>query len=348
MKRKLWPIQLMAGTLLLMSTSVSAVQYSPNFYNCDIVNIGQNKWQAKFTMAMSVCSGCADTTDNTFYAWLPKLNTATGKPTNHNYGNRASPAGFSVLTHPDGRINPVINISSVSFYSPSSTSPRVITQGADYIVEFTTDGNNAYPALYISYSNLTTGGGTSNIPLMVLPKVSNCYALTTPPENLPPIDELVPTEPKFELKQAMWELNALDVGDLPNVATPGNGYAATIKNVGSNNLCLSYVTKGVKNKAYSLGVTNRGGNFSGRNLLVMNGAEGSQLPYSLQLNSNDGVTGNNYSFPSSGVKYITLKQDTSAERSEMCWTPAVNIFKTNTTQEGMHTDTVNFIITPNA
>lgn len=336
--------RLMIGALLCVAAPAFANFYQSEFRDCNITNIGPNKWQATFFLYIRVttCTNCAETTDNTFRIGVPQLNKQ-GLPTADTYVT----AGWENLTLTGTAVKTLRFANVIYFSSTDVNRPDVIRGDSRVTVNFTTEGNNAYPALFIRYANLSTGGGTASAYLFVLPNSGgNCYVTTTPP-----IEELLPPpEPEFSLKSAVWELNPLDMADLPNVAAAGNGYAATIKNIGGNNLCLSYVTNGVKNKNYSLGVTNSGGNFSGRNLLMMNGAAGSQLPYSLQLNSNDGVTGNNYSFPSGGVKYITLKQDTSGtnQRSEMCWTPAVNLFKTSTTQEGLHSDTVNFIITPNA
>lgn len=76
----------------------------------------------------------------------------------------------------------------------------------------------------------------------------------------------------------------------------------------------------------------------------------SLLFYNLQLLSDRGVTANNFNFPDVTSKYITLSQTNNAGdgRSEMCWTPKINLFKNASTRAGMHTDTLNFIITPKA
>ncbi|MHA7848224.1 hypothetical protein [Serratia sp. D1N4] len=151
------------------------------------------------------------------------------------------------------------------------------------------------------------------------------------------------------MSTAVWELDTVDVGNLPDVAKAGNGLAASIKNAASNNLCINYTTAGVKNKTYALSVTNTSNMKGGRNLFTLQGP-GSQLFYNLQLASNTGVTANDYSFPAASAKYITLTQTASsvAGRSEMCWTPKINLFKDASTKEGMHTGTVNFVISPKA
>ncbi|KFK93800.1 MULTISPECIES: hypothetical protein [unclassified Serratia (in: enterobacteria)] len=152
------------------------------------------------------------------------------------------------------------------------------------------------------------------------------------------------------MSTAQWMLNTADVGDLPDASAPGNGYAATINNLPSNNLCMNYLTDKVKDKSYALSVSNGYSSQGGRNLFALNGSNGSQLLYNLQLVSNDGMTGNNFNFPATAANYITLSQLPSSvdKRSEMCWTPKINLFKNATTQAGMHTDTLNFMVTPKA
>jgi hypothetical protein len=284
--------------------------------------------------------------------WMPQFNPVTGLP-KFLFADRVTSPGWdnnSVLV-PNG-IKKEVSFSIIQFSSLRVGAPTVIGSSGNFSIDFSTAGLNAYPALFMRYNNLINGAGNSFVPMYILPNSSGvCYSNSIPPGVvIPPIDELVPPEPEFKLKSAVWELNPVDVGSLPDVAAVGNGFEATIKNIGSNNLCLSYVTAGIKNKAYALGITNGSSNYSGRNLFAMNGNAGSQLPYHLQLISNDGATSNNFDFPMSTTKYISLSQLASSvdKRSEMCWTPKVNLFKTSTTKEGMHTDTINFIITPKA
>ncbi|AHG22802.1 hypothetical protein Z042_13930 [Chania multitudinisentens RB-25] len=346
--KKLFGLALLgASTLLLMSTSVLAATYSPSFSNCNVTNIGPGQWRATFRLNIFYANnGASSTANNTFYAWLPGLDTRTGRPLTA-YIQRVTSPGWNNMTGPAS-----VRISSATerlLFFGTGSNDNIITSGGTFSINFTTAGNNAYPALFMRYTHISENGGGQETPLLVLPG-GICHGGATPPATLPPITELEPPEPEFSLKSAVWELNAADVGDLPEVTAPGNGYAASIKNIGSNNLCVSYVSAGVRNKEYALGVTNGTNLQGGRNLFMMNGAAGSQLPYNLQLVSNDSVTGNNFSFPAATAKYITLSQAPSGVngRSEMCWTPAVSLFKTASTQSGLHTDTVNFVITPKA
>ncbi|WP_337262020.1 MULTISPECIES: hypothetical protein [unclassified Serratia (in: enterobacteria)] len=255
------------------------------------------------------------------------------------------PAGLATQTPSGSSVTVGDNYGGINIYSSGTVS---------FI--FSSKDNGAFPAALVNYRydyTTPTGGMTGWGYYWFIPGITNgtCTKRTvaTPP-TVPPIDEIDPPEPAFSLKSTVWELNTADVADIPDVAAAGNGFEASIKNPASNNLCISYVTKGVKNKSYALSVSNGSTTQGGRNLFTMNGAAGSQLFYRLNLASNDGVTANNVDLPAAAAKYITLSQAASgvADRSEMCWTPKINLFSNAATAAGMHTDTLNFIITPQA
>ncbi|AHG22879.1 hypothetical protein Z042_16650 [Chania multitudinisentens RB-25] len=237
--------------------------------------------------------------------------------------------------------------------STSTTTPNIIYGSGWVTVNISTANNGAYPGLFIRHREYHTSGMVDLLSWAFPNKTGSCYTgasiETNPPDTIEPIDKLEPPEPEFKLNSAVWELNTVDVEDLPDVAAVGNGYQATIKNIASNNFCVSYATAGVKDKAYALSVTNSASQQGGRNLFMMQNGS-SQLPYNLQLSSNDGVTGNDFDFPTATAKYINLSQAASSvdKRSEMCWTPKINLFKNASTSEGMHSETLNFIITPKA
>lgn len=330
----------LVSILLIFTMPVLAVQYGPSIDGCSVVNTGPNQWRATFTYKIDVCSGCAlATTKNTFSVMVPLLD-ANGKPR----AATQAAANFSNLTTSNPSAIAVYNYTTtVGGYG--SVSPIDIIKGTSTIgMNFSTAGNNAYPALYIIYQNQPASG--KDYRLWVFS--NSCSLGDTLPPDLPPIDEINPPEPSFTLKSAIWDLGTVDVASVPDVAVAGSGYAASINNISNNNLCVSYTTAGVKNNTYALGVTNSASTQGGRNLFTMQGANNSSLFYNLQLVSNDGVTGNNFDFPAGTTKYIGLSQAASGvdKRSEMCWTPKINLFKNASTSAGVHSDTVNFIITP--
>jgi hypothetical protein len=342
----------LAGALLALSTPVLAAQWDADVRNCRLTKIGTDQWQAVFTYYITSCPGCSATTlYNTFRASVPLVD-ANGKPqidtiANANLRNLiVTPASVLKIT-----LNPATEFIA---RNGISTSANVIKATSTVSVDFSTAGNNAYPVLVVTYSNVTDKNNHTVYSYRAWVTSNTCIntgaGTTLPPSELPPIDEVNPPEPVFTLKSAVWDLGTVDVGSIPDVTAAGSGYTASISNIGNNNLCVSYATAGVKKNTYALGVTNSVSTQAGRNLFTMQGANNSSLFYNLQLVSNDGVTGNNFDFPAGVTKYITLSQAASGvdKRSEMCWMPKINLFRNTSTTAGIHNDTVNFIITPKA
>ncbi|WMT15181.1 hypothetical protein [Serratia fonticola] len=87
--------------------------------------------------------------------------------------------------------------------------------------------------------------------------------------NIPKPEDVDTPEPAFSMSSAVWQMNTLDVSNLPDLSASGNGYAASISNIASNNLCINYVTAGVKNKTYALSVTTTSSTQGGRSLFTL-------------------------------------------------------------------------------
>jgi hypothetical protein len=337
--------RLIAGSVLaLLSAPVWAGAYMPGIASCSVTRVGTDLWQAKFTYTVTYYSATDDTADNGFVLYLLQAN-AQGKPVA--YSGPYANAGWTNLnlgTNP--LASATVNNSNINFRGLNSSA--VIKGNVNVSVNFTTAGNNAYPALIINYRHLYVGGGGT---------VSGYYWVTANgcslgggAPTLPPLEEINPPEPEFKLSTAKWVLNTTDVGDLPDVTAAGTGYLTTIQNINNNNLCVNYVLAGVKKYTYALNVSNTPSTQGTRSLFMMQGPDSSQLFYNLKLRSSVG-TANDYQFPAPGTShYINLQQgnDIGNGRSQMCWTPEINLFKNATTKAGMHTDTLNFIITPNA
>ncbi|WP_154666911.1 hypothetical protein [Chania multitudinisentens] len=332
--------RIIISSLIIFTTPAFAYQYLGNITSCDIVNIGPSKWKASFRFVVSACSTCADSSENWFSMALPTRNAA-GKPIANAF---AAVAGWENLVLSSTYTTSIISPNLISIKGRNDSA--VIGTSTNVSVEFSTAANNGYPALLVRhYNSLVTGSGTVTI-VWVTP--GSCVLGGQPP-MLPPIDELETPEPAFTLKSAVWQLESADVADVPDVSAAGNGHIATIKNIANNNLCMSYVTNGIKKNTYALAVTNSSSTQSGRNLFTMQGGS-SSLFYHLQLTSNDGVTGSNYDFPSATTKYINLSQAASSvdKRSEMCWTPKISLFRNGSTSVGMHSDTLSFVVIPKA
>ncbi|WMT16667.1 hypothetical protein [Serratia fonticola] len=336
MKKTVYLSLLIVFALLGFSSGVMADTYQQEIKNCSITKLDTNKWQAKFTLVVKSYAGGGTSIRNVFYAEVPVYNS---------YG-LILPKASALTSWSNVTVNANMRFTAgdneLLFYGSSNTS--MITGGSDISVDFTTTAQNAYPGLR-TYHTMDYGMGGASASIFYV-TAKGCMTSST---MAPTPEEVDPPEPQFSMKSAVWELNTADVSDLPILSASGNGFSATIKDIANNNLCLKYVTAGVKKTTYALSVTNTSNVHGGRNLFTLQGAN-SQLFYDLQLVSNTGVKANDYSFPAASVKYITLSQTASSEsgRSEMCWTPKINLFKDASTKEGMHSGTMNFVISPKA
>ncbi|WP_447876673.1 hypothetical protein [Serratia fonticola] len=334
--------RLIACSLLVLSTHVMATQYSQNITGCSVTKLGTNKFQAKFTYVVTPVAGTSTTTLSTFYVEVP---TTLGTNLIVHPQNSSTSTFSNVVANSNLGYN--IGTRALSFYGVPYTN--VIMFGSFISIDFTTDTAGAYPGLRarLTTENMSGAGQSGGSQTSVIYIAANGCQLSM--ANIPKPEDVDTPEPAFSMSSAVWQMNTLDVSNLPDLSASGNGYAASISNIASNNLCINYVTAGVKNKTYALSVTTTSSTQGGRSLFTLQGTA-SQLFYNLQLASNDGVPANDFSFPTANAKYITLTQTASStpNRSQMCWTPKINLFKSAATKEGMHTGSVNFVISPKA
>lgn len=352
MNRRFLSLVFSAVILLCGGVQPSYADYfSTDFTSCSSTNLGNGRWQVSVninTVVHGTGSGYGNTSHNYLTIAIPAISGTSMSTKSYVW----DPLPIESITLPAGvaiRGFPTANDPRITLAQPSG-SERTIPKGTAGRITFIlapTAANNIYPAAYITSSSASTTGATGYGGGWILPNKNSCSDSSTPP----PMSELFPVDPEFTLKVAEWVLATADVGNLPDVTAAGTGYPATINNINNNNLCVRYVTAGVTNKQYALAVTNNVSVQGGRNLFTLLGPDSSQLFYNLQLSSNDSNTANNFNFPASGsTSYITLGQTNnySADHSEMCWTPRINLFKNATTKEGIHSGTLNFIITPKA
>lgn len=334
--------RLMAYSLLALSTHVMAITYNQNVTNCSITKLGTNKWQAKFNYVVTSVAGASTTIRSNFYVEVPTT-IGANLPINPQGNSTTSFSNVSTLAN----IGNNIGTRLLSFYGIPNAS--IIQFSSPVSIDFTTDTAGAYPGLRARFTteNMSGSGqsGGAQTSVIYISAIGCILSIV----DLPKTEDVDLPEPAFSMNSATWQLDTLDLSNLPDVAVTGNGYAASIKNVASNNLCINYVTAGVKNKAYALSVTNTSSIQGGRSLFTLQGTA-SQLFYNMLLVSNNGVTANDFSFPTASAKYITLTQTASStpDRSQMCWTPKINLFKNAATKEGMHTNSINFVISPKA
>lgn len=334
--------------------------YRTDISNCAITDIGNRQWQVVFDIKTIVAASGPGIGSAEANYLLIKIPTISGN--GMNWTNFVwNPVPVTNLTMPSGvavRFTPSASIPGLYLGAAGTGSliltPSTGTTGRVTFIITPTAENNAYPAatLYV-YAISSEGEGRYGNYWFIPNYTKGSCSLggSSPPVTPPPVTEIMPVDPEFTMNSAEWILQTTDLGDLPTVTSASTGYPATINNVSNNNLCVRYVTAGVTNKQYAVAVTNSASSQGGRNLFTLPGPDSSQLFYNLQLASNDGNSANNFNFPAIGTpNYITLgqKNNYSSDHSEMCWTPKINLFKNASTKEGLHSDTLNFIITPKA
>lgn len=332
----------MACSLLALSTHAMAITYNQTITDCSITKLGTNKWQAKFNYVVTPVAGASTSIRSNFYVEVP---TTIGSNLAVNAQGNSTTSFSNVSTQ--ASIGNNIGTRLLSFFGIPNAS--IIQFSSPVSIDFTTDTAGAYPGLRgrLTTENMSGSGqsGGAQTSVVYISAIGCMLSMT----DLPRTEDVDIPEPVFSMSSAVWQLDTLDLSNLPDITVAGNGYAASVKNIASNNLCINYVTAGVKNKTYALSVTNTSSIQGGRSLFSLQGTA-SQLFYNLQLASNDGMAANNFSFPTASAKYITLTQTVSStpDRSQMCWTPKINLFKSAATKEGMHTGSLNFIISPKA
>lgn len=321
--------------------SSKAGQFTTNFKDCSLTKVGSGLWQAKFTVFITTCSFCEESTNNSFGTFVPSIVESTGKPDIRTSKKVKSP-GYYNIKYPD--TIKVTEIDGFLRFQSNGDKPATIVKGGDFSINFTTKDNNAYPALFINYYDFGLQSAR------IFPNGTDCYFGDGLPHDLPPIEEIDPPDPEFKLNSIIWNLGTIDIDNIPKLTESTSGFLAKVENETSNNFCISYVSASVKNKIYSISVTNDQFDMNGQNFYVMNNFNSGKLLYKINLISNDGVARNNLTFPSNSTNYLILTQSPSSvnNRSQMCWTPKVSLFRNNATNAGMYISTLNFVITPKA
>ncbi len=357
-----FPSLVFLGALLLghsIQPALADTYYRTDISNCSISDIGNNQWKAVFDMqvtARTSGAGVQPNAHNYLVIKIPAI-SGVGLSTANFVWN---PVPIKDLTLPSGVVErnaPSSGTPGITLAQPATGTLLNFAPGTSGRVTFIitpTAANNAYPAAVVYLTSASQGGANAtagNYWFIPTQTTGTCKVSSDGPGGVvPPITEIMPPEPEFKMSTAKWVLDTTDVGDLPDVTVAGTGYLATIQNINNNSLCVNYVLAGVKKYTYALNVSNTPSTQGTRSLFAMQGPDSSQLFYNLKLKSSVG-SANDFKLPASGApNYISLQQgnDIGNGRSQMCWTPEINLFKNASTKEGMHTDTLNFIITPNA
>jgi hypothetical protein len=357
-----FPSLVFFGAFLLCNSiqpSFADTYYRTDLSNCSISDIGNSQWKVVFDMQVTARTSGAGVQPNAYNYLVIKIPaiSGVGLSTSNFVWN---PVPIKDLTLPSGVVErnaPSSGVPGITLAQPATGTLLNFAPGTSGRVTFIitpTAANNAYPAATVYLTSASQGGGDAtagNYWFIPTQTTGTCKVSSGGPTvTVPPITEIMPPEPEFKMSTAKWVLDTTDVGDLSEITAAGTGYPATIQNINNNNLCVNYVLAGVKKYTYALNVSNTPSTQGTRSLFMMQGPDSSQLFYNLKLRSSAGAA-NDYQFPAPGTtNYINLQQgnDIGNGRSQMCWTPEINLFKSASTKAGMHTDTLNFIITPNA
>ncbi|HDL6967504.1 TPA: hypothetical protein PXM11_002902 [Yersinia enterocolitica] len=237
------------------------------------------------------------------------------------------------------------NIKEIKFESNSSAFN--ITR---YYVSFTVNAN----ALKNIRIGVTVGGvlvsNEQKYPLFssrgvsFSPSGNQCESFD-PQANMAP--SALKVDPKFRLASATWQLRNIDLDDLLDKTADGRGLHAPLTNPATNRFCISYRAIGIQNTRYMISASNRNGLApNNRHFQLKENKGNSIINYNVALKSDEYVK-KDFSLPRD-KKSIQLKADNHTGEEQMCWSPKIRIYSTNTTDKGSYSDTLNFTITPSA
>ncbi len=154
-------------------------------------------------------------------------------------------------------------------------------------------------------------------------------------------------DPKFRLANATWQLKSIDLDNLLDKTAGGRGLHAPLINSATNRFCISYRAIGIQNTNYRISASNRNGLAPNNQHFQLKENKGNNIiNYKVVLKS-DEYTNSDFSLPRN-KKSIQLKADNHTGEEQMCWSPKIRLYPTDTTDKGSYSDTLNFTITPSA
>ncbi|CNF64088.1 alpha-related fimbriae major subunit [Yersinia bercovieri] len=151
--------------------------------------------------------------------------------------------------------------------------------------------------------------------------------------------------PDFKLKSAVWELKPIDLDTLLDKSRIHLN--APLKDPEANRLCISYRGMGRTDDGYyTISVDNINGlSANDQHFKLIEKSSNSEINYDIFLTSDDlGIK--DIRLPNNQGDLIQL--DKFFPRKEICWSPRIWVYSTDTTDKGSYSDTLNFTITPEA
>lgn len=172
---------------------------------------------------------------------------------------------------------------------------------------------------------------------------NQCVFFDPTTERAPP--HALRIEPKFRLGSAIWQLKSLDLDHLLDSTADKHGLHVPLIDASTNRFCIYYRTMGIQNRRYMISANNLNGLAANNRYFQLKDKHGEQvINYKVTLKNSEHAEAD-FSLPKE-KKFIQLNHDSDSGEEQMCWSPRIRVYSTDTTDKGRYTDTLNFTITP--
>lgn len=152
--------------------------------------------------------------------------------------------------------------------------------------------------------------------------------------------------PKFQLSSAVWQLESIDLDSLlERTADDDRGLHLRLKNASANRFCINYRAMGVQNNNYMISASNINAlDNSGQYFQLKEKAGNNLINYNVIFESDENPS-KKFVLPKD-KKFIQLIANNYADKQEMCWSPEIYLYRTDSMDKGSYSDTLTFTITP--
>ncbi|CNI52803.1 alpha-related fimbriae major subunit [Yersinia frederiksenii] len=165
-----------------------------------------------------------------------------------------------------------------------------------------------------------------------------------PQANIAP--DAFKVSPNFQLSSAVWQLKSIDLDSLLERTADNNGSLhLQLENASANRFCINYRAMGVQNNNYMISASNINALDNSGQYFQLKEKEGNNLiNYNVRFVSDENL-GKTFVLPKD-KKFIQLKADNYTSDEEMCWSPEIHLYRTDSMDKGGYSDTLTFTITP--
>lgn len=196
------------------------------------------------------------------------------------------------------------------------------------------ESGNEYP---YEYSLLASRGVSFG------PAGKKCKSFS-PQANIAP--DAFKVAPKFQLSSAVWQLESVDLDHLlERTADDDSGLHIRLKNASANRFCINYRAMGIQNNRYMISASNINALDNSGQYFQLKENEGNSLINYNVIFESDENPGKKFVLPKD-KKFIQLKADNYTSDEEMCWSPEIYLYRTDSMDKGSYSDTLTFTITP--